>query len=114
MVVLPTEHVVDEARARPAALAARHETERLGQSMVGVLVLALPLSIFALWYGFLDGPDSHPALKIGGAMALAGLGTVLVAACPAPGRSERATSDRSALVEIHPLTIGLAWASMGA
>jgi hypothetical protein len=112
--VLPTERIVDEAQERPAAPPSGRETEHGRQSVLGVLALAVPLGFLVTWYGFLDGSGSHPALKLGGAMALAAGGTVLVAACPPSAPSGWARPDHSAFVEIHPLTLGVAWASMAA
>ena len=99
---------------RPAnPIGARRGVLRRG-ALVGAL--ALPLAAAASWYGFLESGHGRPALKLGGAMALAGSGTALLAVArpgdrPSPADHAHA---HSALVEVHPVLLGLAWASMAA
>src|SRR4029450_9407149 len=87
---------------RPARPRSNHPGELGRGAPVGPL--ALPLAGAASWYGFLQPGDGHPALKLGGAMALAGSGMALpVVARP----SNRASAPdhapaHSALVEVHP------------
>jgi hypothetical protein len=79
-------------------------------AMVGTLAFALAGA--ATWYGFLEPGGAHPSLKLGGAMVLAGVGTALpVLARPvnAPLSADHAHAH-SALVEVHPVVLGLAWA----
>jgi len=74
------------------------------------------VAAFATWYGFLETGGKHPSIKLGGAMALAGAGIVaLLVARPVRG-AETPGQDHphSALAELHPLRLGLAWASMSA
>lgn len=81
-----------------------------------VSTLALPLAGAAIWYGFLESGDGHPSLKLGGAMALAGIGMALLVLARPINRSLSADHQHahSALVEVHPIVLGLAWASMAA
>src|SRR5262245_2752478 len=87
------------------------------RSLIVMLILAVPLGACATWYGFLDDPSgSHPALKLGGAMAIAGVGVALLVlgrpmSTPYP---QRGGTDHSALVAVDPLTLAVAWCSMGA
>src|SRR5919204_5694896 len=98
---------------RAQAVSTRRGELRWG-AMVGTL--ALLLAAAASWYGFLESDAGHPALKLGGAMALAGSGIALPAAARPSNRPSPAdhAQAHSALVEIHPVLLGLAWASMAA
>ncbi len=96
-------------RAQPVGTPRR---ELCRGAMVGTL--ALPLAAAASWYGFLESGDGHPALKLGGAMALAGSGVALPALARPSNRPSSADHAHSALVEVHPILLGLAWASMSA
>jgi hypothetical protein len=53
-------------------------------------------------------------LKLGGAMALAGIGMALLVPARSTNRPLPADHAHSALVEVHPIVLGLAWASMSA
>src|SRR5919204_2152904 len=89
---------------------------RRGELGRGALVgaLALLLAAAASWYGFLQSGAGHPALKLGGAMALAGSGIALPTLARPSNRPSPADHAHSALVEVHPVLLGLAWASMAA
>jgi hypothetical protein len=116
----PTHGLAAGRRARPGS---GHRRQIRRAAMLGTL--ALLLAGAATWYGFLEsgGAHPHPTLKLGGAMALAGIGTaLLVVARPINGsRNGSWSADRtyqqqahSALVEVHPIVLGLAWASLSA
>src|SRR5438105_1212060 len=96
--------------ARPSAI-----DSDASHRLVAMLALALAASALAAWYGFLDSAGSHPALKLGGAMVIAGVGTAsLSLGRPfAPHEAVPRVTAHSALVEVHPLTLAAAWASMG-
>ena len=91
-------------------------SSRRGELGRGALVgtLALLLAAAASWYGFLESGDGHPSLKLGGAMALAGSGVALPALARPSNRLSPADHAHSVLVEVHPMLLGLAWASMSA
>jgi hypothetical protein len=99
---------------RPAQLQSPHRGELRRAVLLGTL--ALSLAGFAIWYGFLESGGAHPALELGGAMALAGIGmTLLVLARPIGGFSPvDGQHAHAALVEVHPILLGLAGASMSA
>src|SRR5437879_3471475 len=77
---------------------------------------AAPVATFATWYGFLETGGRHPSIKLGGAMALAGAGIVALLVARPVRAAEATVHDHlhSALAELHPLRLGLAWASMSA
>ena len=107
----------DGPEHRPGAgRQAQAVSSRRGELGRGALVgtLALLLAVAAGWYGFLESGDGHPALKLGGAMALAGSGVALPALARPSNRPSPAAHAHSALVEVHPMLLGLAWASMSA
>ena len=106
------EHRPGAGRQAQAVSSRRGELGR--GAMVGTL--ALLLAAAASWYGFLESDDGHPALKLGGAMALAASGIALPALARPGNRPSPAdhAQAHSALVEVHPLVLGLAWASMAA
>ena len=97
--------------AAEAALHARH------RSLMTMVTVAVVIGAAATWYGFLDEvKEMHPTLSIGGAMAIASVGTLL----PVLGRPITVPNrrwggrDHSALLETHPLLLALAWWSIGA
>jgi hypothetical protein len=104
------EHGPSAGRSAPPVSTRRGELRR--GALVGAL--ALPLAAAASWYGFLESGSGRPALKLGGAMALAGSGTAVLAVARPSGRPSPADHAHSALVEVHPVLLGLAWASMSA
>ena len=115
----PARSPADGPEHRPAAgRQAQAVSSRRGELGRGALVgtLALLLAAAASWYGFLESGDGHPALKLGGAMALAGSGVALPTLARPSNRSSPAAHAQvhSALVEVHPMLLGLAWASMSA
>src|SRR5438093_11506799 len=91
----------------------RTEMSRSSPGRQGWLLLlaASPVALLSVWYGFLESAGRHPSLKLGGAMALAGLGGIvlLVPRPVRPGRSAPGGHQHSALAEFHPLRLGLAW-----
>jgi hypothetical protein len=97
---------------RPAQPVTTNRGELRRAAVVGALALALAGA--ATWYGFLGSGDGHPLLKLGGAMALAGSGMALLVLVRPINRPLPADHAHSALVEVHPIVLGLAWASMSA
>jgi hypothetical protein len=76
----------------------------------------MPVAAATVWYGFLETARHHPSLKLGGAIALAGLSIAILTsarAAPWPGAPPH-EHEHSAMVELHPLRFGLACASMSA
>lgn len=96
-------------QAQPVSI---HRGELGRGAMVGTL--ALLLAAAASWYGFLESSDGHPLLKLGGAMVLAASGMALPVVTRPSNRPSSADHAHSALVEVHPIVLGLAWASMSA
>src|SRR5437879_2736123 len=90
------------AGAAPAAQ--RAEAVARFSSMTVALVA---LGVFATLYGFLEPGRSHPSLKLGGAMAIAGMGVAsLTLGRPVEPRAAKFPYRyRSALVEVHPLVL---------
>ena len=85
----PDRSPADGPEYRPGAgRQAQAVSSRRGELGRGALVgtLALLLAGAASWYGFLESGDGHPALKLGGAMALAGSGVALPARATARRR----------------------------
>jgi hypothetical protein len=112
----PARSLADQPEHGPSAgKPAQPVTTQRGElpraAMVGAL--AVVLAGFATWYGFLESNSGHPSLKLGGAMALAGIGMALLVLAR-PTNRPSADHAHSALVEVHPLVLGLAWASMSA
>jgi hypothetical protein len=105
-------------RAHGTGRPAQPERTHRGELRRAVLLatLALPLAGFAIWYGFLESGGGHPSLKLGGAMALAGIGMTLPVLARPIGESSPIDGEHahSALVEVHPILLGLAGASMSA
>ena len=113
----PARSPADGPEHRPGAgRQAQAVSTRRGERGRGALVgtLALLLAAAASWYGFLQSGDGHPSLKLGGAMALAGIGMALLVPARSTNRPLPADHAHSALVEVHPIVLGLAWASMSA
>jgi hypothetical protein len=113
----PARSPADGPEHRPGAgRQAQAVSSRRGELGRGALVgtLALLLAAAVSWYGFLESGDGHPALKLGGAMALAGSGVALPALARPSNRPSPADHAHSVLVEVHPMLLGLAWASMSA
>src|SRR5262249_2654240 len=111
-----TDMTVEAARS-PTGLAAEVALQKRRQSLVITSAVAVLVGVAATWYGFLDDSDgSHPTLKLGGAMAIACLGPGLpVLGRPLTPPDQRWSGrDHSALFEVNPLTLGLAWLSVGA